>query len=35
MKGDEAAEKINKKIDALNTILFIESNPIPVKYAYI
>ena len=33
MKGDEEAEKINKKIDALNTILFIESNPIPVKYA--
>ena len=33
MKGDEEAEKINKKIDSLNTILFIESNPIPVKYA--
>ncbi|MAJ84034.1 MAG: 4-hydroxy-tetrahydrodipicolinate synthase [Gammaproteobacteria bacterium] len=27
------AEKINKKIDALNEILFVESNPIPVKYA--
>ena len=33
INGNEKAEKINKKIDALNTILFIESNPIPVKYA--
>ena len=33
MDKNEAGKKIDEKINALNKILFVESNPIPVKYA--
>ena len=33
MDKNEAGKKIYEKINALNKILFVESNPIPVKYA--
>ena len=29
----KGGEKINQRIEGLNRILFVESNPIPVKYA--
>ena len=33
MKDWEAAEAINRKLSILNDVLFLESNPIPVKWA--
>ena len=33
MKDWEAAEAINRKLSVLNDVLFLESNPIPVKWA--
>ena len=33
MNDDEEGSVINEKISEINRILFLESNPIPVKYA--
>ena len=33
LEKNEEGKKIDEKITALNKILFVESNPIPVKYA--